>query len=211
MSIAPYGVVFTISRQMLVNDDLGAIDQILASAGDTVLIFENDTFFTMLNSNPTLKTDNTAVFAAGHGNLAGTGAVPSVSTISDARKALRGMKSLSGNFLNVPPAIILAGPDQETVIDQLVATITPTLTDSVNPYSGKLRAVSDANISDTSWYVATDPARVPCFIYGFLHGSAGPRTTVASPFGMQGVRVSLEHDFGVGAIDYRGFYKNAGA
>ncbi|MDA9463231.1 phage major capsid protein [Bradyrhizobium sp. CCBAU 53415] len=210
-SVTPYGVVFTISRQMLVNDDLGAIDQILASAGETVLIFENDTFFTMFNGNPVLKTDNTAVFAAGHGNLAGSGAAPSVSTVSDARKVLRGMKSLSGSFLNVPPAIILAGPDQETVIDQLVATITPTLTDSVNPYSAKLRAVSDANIADTSWYVFADPKRVPCFIYGFLNGASGPRTTVASPFGLQGVKVSLEHDFGVGAVDFRGAYRNPGA
>ncbi|MDA9466558.1 phage major capsid protein [Bradyrhizobium sp. CCBAU 53415] len=211
VSITPYGVVFTISRQMLVNDDLGAIDQILGSAGDTVLIFENDTFFQMFSSNPTLKTDSTAVFHSNHGNLADTGAVPSVSTISDARKALRGMKSLSGNFINVPPAIILAGPDQETVIDQLVATITPTQYGSVNPFSGKLRAVSDANIMDTSWYVFSDPKRIPCFIYGFLNGSAGPRTNVHEPFGMQGVRVSLEHDFAVGAIDFRGAFRNPGA
>ncbi|MCG2668752.1 HK97 family phage prohead protease [Bradyrhizobium sp. GCM10023182] len=211
VSITPYGVIFTISRQMLVNDDLGAIDQILGSAGETVLVFENDTFFKMFNSNPVLLTDSTAVFASGHGNLAGTGAAPSVSTVSDARQALRGMKSLSGNFLNVPPALIIAGPAQETVIDQLVASITPTLVGSVNPYAGKLRAISDANISDTSWYVATEPSRVPCFIYGFLNGANGPRTTIHSPFGLQGVKVSLEHDFGVGAIDYRGFYKNAGA
>ena len=39
-----YGIVFSISRQMLVNDDLGAIDQIIAGAGDMVLVFENTTF-----------------------------------------------------------------------------------------------------------------------------------------------------------------------
>ena len=50
VSVVPYGVIFSISRTMLVNDDLGAIDQILGSAGDTVLIFENTTFFNMLLS-----------------------------------------------------------------------------------------------------------------------------------------------------------------
>ncbi|MGY3558462.1 hypothetical protein ACVWXP_001731 [Bradyrhizobium sp. USDA 4463] len=80
-----------------------------------------------------------------------------------------------------------------------------------NPYSGRLRSISDANISDTSWYIGANPSQVPCFIYGFLNGASGPRTRIDSPFGQQGVRMSLEHDFGVGAIDYRGFYRNPGA
>src|SRR5438270_152357 len=116
------------------------------------------------------------VFVSGHSNLAGAGGVPSVTTIGAGRKALRNMKSLSGIFLNVPPRLIVAGPTQETIIDQLVASITPTLTTSVNPFSGRLEAVSDANISDTSWYMFADPSQVPCFVYGFLNGSNGPRT-----------------------------------
>ncbi|MGY3240034.1 phage head maturation protease [Bradyrhizobium sp. USDA 4448] len=211
VSISPHGVIFTISRQMLVNDDLGAIDQILADAAGQVLVFENTTFFNMFNSNPTLAQNGNAVFSSGNGNLAASGAAPSVSTVSDARKTLRGMKSLSGQFLNVPASFILTGPEQETAADQIVTAITPTLTSSVNPYSGRLRSISDANISDTSWYLGANPSAVPCFIYGFLNGASGPRTRIDSPFGQQGVKVSLEHDFGVGAIDYRGFYRNPGA
>jgi phage head maturation protease len=213
ISVSPYGIVFSISRQMLVNDDLGAIDQILGSAGDMVLVFENTTFFAMFNSNPTLLQDSTAVFASGHGNLVGTGsgAAPSVATIGAGRQALRGMKSISGNFINVPASIILTGPQQETAADQMVTAITPMLTTSVNPFSGRRRSVSDANIADASWYLACDPAKVPNFVYGFLAGSGGPRTRTYEPFGTQGVKVSLEHDFGCGAIDYRGMYKNAGS
>jgi hypothetical protein len=211
VSVAPYGVQFSISRQMLINDDLHAIDQLLAGANDTVTIFENNTFFTMFNSNPTLNQDGTAVFALGHGNPAAAGAAPSVTTVGAARQALRGMKSISGNFINVPPAIILGGPAQETNIDQVIAGITPTLSTSVNPFSGRLRAVADANITDASWYVFADPARLPCFVYGFLNGADGPRVRTDAPFGVQGVKVSIEHDFGVGAIDYRGGYRNAGA
>src|SRR5258708_33111970 len=129
------------------------------------------------------------------------------------------MKSISGNFLNVPPAIILTGPAQETVADQMVTAIAPTLTTSVNPFSGKLRSISDANISNSTtfpaianyWYLFTDPARVPVFMYGFLNGANGPRTRTFEPFGVQGVKISLEHDFGCGAIDYRGAYLNAGS
>lgn len=208
ISVKAYGTVFSITRQMLMNDNLGAIDQILSSAGDMVLVFENTTFYAMFNSNPVLNQDSTAVFAAGHNNLASSGAAPSVTTIGAGREALRGMKSPSGNFLNVPPAIILTGPAQETAADQMITAITPTLTTSVNPFSGRLRSVSDANIGDNSWYLLADPVRLPNFIYGFLAGQAGPRTRTYEPFGVQGVKVSLEHDFGVGAIDYRGAYKS---
>lgn len=211
VSVSAYGVVFSISRQSLVNDDLSAIDQILGDAGNQVQVFENTTFFTMFNANPTLNQDTTAVFATGHGNLAASGAAPSVTTIGAGRKALRGMRSLSGQYLNVPPRFILAGPVQETAADQMVASITPTLTTSVNPFSGKLESISDANITGNEWYMVADPVRVPCFVYGFLNGSNGPRTRTFEPFGVQGIKISLEHDFGVGAIDYRGAYKDPGS
>jgi hypothetical protein len=34
---------------------------------------------------------------------------------------------------------------------------------------------------------------------------------IDEPFGMQGLKVSLEHDFGCGAVDYRGAWRNSGA
>jgi hypothetical protein len=195
---------------MIVNDDLSAIDQILGSAGVTVLIFENVTFFTMFNANPVLNQDGLTVFHATHGNNFTTTGPPSIDTIGASRKALRGMKSLSGLFLNIPPAIILSGPTQETVADQMVTAITPTFTTSVNPFSGRLRSITDANITGKDWYIATEPGGVPCFVYGFLGGLGGPRVRTDNPFGRQGIQMSLEHDFGVGAIDYRGWIHNDG-
>ena len=211
ITLVPYGVIFPISRQMIVNDELGAIDQILGSSGDAVRLFENATFFAMFNANPVLKQDGKAVWHAGHGNLAGAGGVINVTNVGAGRAALRGMKSLSGFLLNVPPRIILTGPNQETSADQLVATITPQLSTSVNPFSGKLQSVSDANITDNSWTLLADPAQLPCFVHGFLNGSNGPRVKTFEPFGTQGVQISLEHDFACGAVDFRGAYRNPGA
>ncbi|MFB0491304.1 hypothetical protein ABIE45_003890 [Methylobacterium sp. OAE515] len=211
ITLKPYGVIFPISRQMIVNDELGAIDQILGSSGDAVRLFENTTFFTMFNANPVLAQDGKAVWHANHANLAGAGGVISVANVGAGRASLRAMKSLAGYLLNVPPRIILTGPTQETSADQLVATIAPQLSTSVNPFSGKLQSVSDANITDNSWYLMADPAQLPCFVHGFLNGSNGPRVKTYEPFGTQGVQISLEHDFACGAIDFRGAFKNPGA
>jgi hypothetical protein len=205
-----YGIVFSISRQMLVNDDLGAIDQIIAGAGDMVLVFENTTFFKMFLSNPILNQDGAAVFSVPHGNISSAGTTPSVAGISAGRQWFRTQTSISGNPLNTPPSIILTGPAQETAADQMVTAITPTLSANVNPFSGRLRSVSDATITDNSWYLMADPARVPSFVYGFLAGSNDPRIRTESPFGVQGLKISLEHDFGCGAVDFRGSFKNPG-
>ena len=211
VSVLPYGVIFPISRQMIVNDQLGAIDQILGSAGDTVRVFENTTFFAMFNSNPKLLQDGKPVFDPTHSNLAPQGNMINVPSVGAGRASMRAMRSLSKLLLNVPPRIILTGPSMETMADQIVASITPQLNTSVNPFSGKLQSVSDANITDTSWYLMADPARVPNYVYGFLNGSTGPRVRTFEPFGVQGVQVSLEHDFGCGAIDFRGAYRNPGS
>jgi hypothetical protein len=213
VSMTPYGVIFPISRQMLVNDELGAVDQILASAGRIVAIWENQTFFSMLLSNPTLTEDNTAVFASAHNNYVapGSGAAPSVSTYGSARQALRNMKTPDGNYyLDVKPGIFVTGSAQETAAEQMRSRILPMLTTSVNPFED-IDFVSDPSITTTAWYLFADPDEQPNFIFGNLKGSNGPRIRIFSPFGYQGLKISVEEDFGVGAIDFRGAYLNSGS
>jgi hypothetical protein len=211
VSVKPYGRQYGLSRQTLVNDDMGGIDQILSSISDVVTIFENNTFFTMFNSNPVLLQDTVAVFDANtHKNYTTPGGNPGISSVSTGRKALRKMKSLSSNILNVTARIIFAGPNQETAIDQLVTSIQPVVVGAVNPFSGKLTPANDANITGDEWYLFADPSQIPCFVYGFLNGATGPRVRTDEPFGYQGIKFSVEHDFGCGAIDFRGCYKDAG-
>src|SRR5690606_3022292 len=105
------------------------------------------------------------------------------------------------------------GPDKETQADALVTTIIANDSAKVNPFSGRLRVVTSAQISGNTWYLFVDPNRAggACFVHGFLDGASAPRVRMDEPFGQQGVAMTVEHDFGVGAIDYRGAYKNPGA
>jgi hypothetical protein len=48
-------------------------------------------------------------------------------------------------------------------------------------------------------------------VHGYLEGAEAPRVRTEEAFGQQGMAMSLEHDFGMGAVDYRGGYKNPGA
>ncbi|WP_065755205.1 prohead protease/major capsid protein fusion protein [Bradyrhizobium paxllaeri] len=209
--VAPYGKYFPITRQVLVNDDMSAIDDIIGSAGTMVLNFENIEFYKMFNSNPVLKTDNKSVFHVDHKNLSASGNEPVPGAISLARAAMRKQTDIDNFPLNVQASILLIPGEHETRAEQLVATINASQTGAVNPFSGKLRPVVEGLITGHEWYLFANPQTIPNFVYGFLTGATGPRTATDEPFTVQGIRVKVEHDFGVGAIDYRGAYKDTGA
>ncbi len=213
--VAPYAVQFALTRQMLVNDHLGAIDQVLGSYGDTVALFEEQTFYAMKGVasglGPTLKEDNKTVFHADHGNLAGAGTVIDVANLGKARAAMRKQKNMSGAPINVAPRILLVGPDKETEAEQVTSSIQPQQAGNVNPFSGRLEVVATAQVSGNAWELYAEPSALPVFQWGLLEGYTAPRMRIENPFGVSGVGISLEHDFGCGAIDFRGAYRNPGA
>lgn len=212
----PNGTTFNITRTMIINDQLGAIDQLLSSAGIRVADWENAVAFASLVSasgaGPTLRTDSTAVFHANHANLAASGSAITVASIGVGRAAMMKQKTLDGMLANFTPATILTGPDKQTEAEQLLTSITPAQTSNAVPDSmRRLTPVADANITGNAWYLFADPAVAPTWQYAYLEGYEGPRLSSEEQFNVQGLRVKLEHDFGVAAIDYRGAYRNPGA
>ena len=197
------------------NDNLSAIQQVLNSRGDAVARFEEETFFAMMLSasgaGPTLMETSRAVFNTTDGTLAGTAAAVNAAAVALGRAAMRKMKTKDGTFINVPPSILLCGPDKEFEAQQLLAPIAAAQASNVNPFSGSLRLVVSAQITGNAWYLFADPSAVANFEWGLLEGYTAPRLRTDEPFGTQGMRLSLEHDFGCGAINFRGGYRNAGA
>lgn len=207
--LSSYGVGITISRQALVNDDLGAIDEVLSNYGQTIAVFEEQTFYAFALA--AVMSDGNPVFHASHGNLASGGAASAINAVAVAagRAAMRKQKSIDGSTLNIVPNILLVGPNKELEAEMLVAQVTPAQTSNVNPFSGKLTVVVSAEIPGNAWYLLS--AANPAWIYGYLEGNEAPRLRTEEPFGRQGMSMTLEHDFGLGAADYRGAYKNNGA
>lgn len=210
--LKPYAVGLRISRQMMIDDDLGAIDDMLGDYGASVADFEEETFYAFLAA-ATLSSDSLTVFHATHNNLAGAGTAITVSALGAGRAAMRKQTTVDGKKMNLSPSILLVGPDKETEADQLITSIVPNQPSSVNPFSGRLTVVSSAQISGNAWHLFADPNRPggQCFVYGGLEGAEGPRVRTDEPFGQQGWAMTVEEDFGLGAVDFRGTYKNPGA
>lgn len=215
LSVTAYGIAFNLSRQLLVNDRLGGIEQALSTQGTQVALFEEKTFFNMKGVasgvGPTLNEDSTAVFTSGHGNYTGTGTAISTAALGIGRASLRKIKNLQGDQMGLGPSLLMVSPDKETEAQSVLANISATQPSNVNLFSGKLELIVGGQLTGNAWELYADPSLGANWAWGLLEGYEAPRLKVEDVFGAQGVRVSLEHDFGCGAQDYRFGYRNAGA
>ena len=71
-ALSTYGRIVAITRQTLINDDLGAFDRLPMLLGRAAAEQEASIFWAILVDNPNMS-DGTALFHANHGNLAGSG------------------------------------------------------------------------------------------------------------------------------------------
>lgn len=205
-----YAIALRVTRQMLINDDLGAIQELLTSYGASVALFEEVTFYAgAFNGN---LADGKGVYHADHSNLATAGTVIDVDNVGKARAAMSKQKSTGGNpLLSNSPKIMLVGPDKLTEAEKLLASITPATVSSVNIFSGRLEPLESSQIAGNAWYLLADPVVGSNYRWGYLEGYEAPRVRMDEPFGQQGFAMSVEHDFGCGATDFRFGYKNPGA
>lgn len=209
IAVIPYAKGLRVSRQMLVNDRLGAIAELMSGYGRTVSRFEEITFYAMMLSANTKLADGQVVFHGDRDNL-GAAAAISVASIGAGQAAMRKQKGLDKATLNLTPSILLVSPDKEMEALQVLAPITANDSVKVNPFVGRLAPVVSAELTGKGWYLFADPEDAAVYQWGYLDGYSAPRVRFDEPFGTQGIGMTVEHDFGVGAIDYRGGYKNAG-
>lgn len=210
-----FGRIVSVSRQALVNDDLGAFTTLNTRFGIAAAEFEAMHLLALLESNsgagPTMA-DTVALFHASHGNLAASGAAPSETTLNAARLAMRKQTGLAGGRISVAPRYILVPAELETATSKLVATITPATVSDVNAFAGQLTPIVEARLtSATRWYLAADPAQMDGLEYAYLDGEPGPQIESRTGFEVDGVQVKVRMDFGAGFIEHRGWYANAGA
>ena len=204
-----------ITRQVLVNDDLGAFADLARRMGQAAAETEARILVTLLESgtgNGPTMSDGKALFHAQHGNKAATGAVISDATLSAARLALRTQKGIEDRTIRATPRNLLVPPALETTAEKWLASIAPATAADVNPFSGSLSLVVEPRLSSaTRWYVTADPGEIDGLEFAYLSGAEGPQVESRSGWDVDGVEIRVILDFGAGFIDHRGWYMNPGA
>lgn len=208
-SLKTFATQFAISRKALINDDLGAFRDWGATAGRMAAETEANLLLSKLLSNPVMGEDGKALFHADHGN-SDVGAALDVDALDAARKAMRGMKALDGKTpINATPRFLLVGPELETTAEQVLASIYAATVADVNPFGGKLSLLVEPRITDASFYLFADPAVLPVLEYAYLSSAQGPQMASREGWDVLGMEFRVVLDFGCGAVDWRGAYRNA--
>ena len=214
--LATYGKVVAVTRQVIINDDLGAFTRIPALFGTAAANLESDTVWGIITSNPNMA-DGNAIFSAPHGNLAGAGAAISETTLGAGRAAMRQQKSLDGaTFINVQAQYLAVPTALETTAEKYMASsmIIAAKAADYNPFQGKFQIVPEPRLdaaSATAWYLFASPAQIDTIEYAYLDGQQGVYLETRVGFDVDGVEIKARMDFAAKAIDFRGLYKNPGA
>lgn len=214
------GNLINISRQAIINDDLGAFTGLAANLGRAARRTIEAAVYARLAENsgngPTLE-DGNALFHASHGNLVASGAAPTVDQFDAMRVLMAQQKDVGGNdFLDLRPAIWLGptalGGTARVVNDSEYDPDASNKLQRANKVRGMVRDVVDtARLSGTAYYMFADPAEAPAMEVAFLDGNSEPFLESMQGFTVDGTSWKVRLDFGVAARDYRGAVKNAGA
>jgi phage head maturation protease len=213
-----YAKQVRVTRQMLVNDDLGAFTDFGSMIGRRVADQENALAYAVLNTasgaGPTLAEGNAAVFTTGRGNRASSGGAISETTLDTGFAAIMEHTSLDGLKLNLTPRYLVTGSAYRGLAVRYTRGGARVVAESgANvPLYDTLEPVSDANVVGNRWYLMPDPSAAPIYVYGYVGGQEAPMVRVQQYVpGTDGIAVEVVHDFAVGAIGWRGGWFNQGA
>jgi hypothetical protein len=214
-SLVTYGRIVPVTRQTLINDDLGAFDRIPMMMGR-------------------VGGGNRGKHRVGHHHhqrqhvgcggavrcLARQprrhGAAITVASLNAGRAAMRKQKGLAVKAaeqepLNLAPKFIAVSPDKETEAQSFLASIYATKAGDVNPFAQSLLQMTEARLTGNAWYLSPIRRLIDTIEYAYLEGEEGLYTETRFGFEVDGIEVKGRLDFAAKAIDWRGMYKNPGA
>ncbi len=232
--LATYGAIVALTRQMMMNDDLGAFMEIPNLLGRMAALRIEEAVFALLLSNPS------SFFAAGNKNLkTGAGSALSIAALTASEQAFTDFVDTNGKPILVSPDRILVGSALRTVANQLNqqttviatalgSTSAKTVEPNNNPHVGKYKpfyspylnntAIVDQDgkaitgQSSTLWYMLADPAVRAAIAVAFLNGQKTPTIESSqTEFDTLGMQWRAFHDFGVGMEETTAAVNNAGA
>lgn len=218
ISIGTKGNIINLSRQAIINDDLGAFVGLSAMLGRAAARSVESDVYALLALNaglgPTMG-DGQTLFHATHGNI-GTGAAISVASIDADTVLMSQQKDISGNdYLALTPSVLVIASgllSTARVINQ--AVYDPDTANKLQRPNAVVGTYSDIvgtpRLSGTRRYSFADPSVAPVIEVAFLDGASAPFIEMQRGFDVDGTQYKVRLDYGVGAIDYRGAVTNEG-
>lgn len=209
-----YGASFSLTREMIINDDLGAFVDIVAEFGRMAKRTSNGIVYDILQNKGSYANykmnDDKTIFDASHKNVSTTGAVLATDTLSAARVLMKRQKD-GEKALNISPKYLLVAPEQETKALQLLnseSDVNSTNSGVKNPHKNTLIPIVDSELEAGPWFMAAANNTIKV---GYLQGTNKQPVVEQKSSDIDGAEFKCVFDFGVVVTDHRGLYKNLGA
>lgn len=219
--IDTYGRIIALTRQMMINDDLGAFLQIPRILGRQSALAVESAVFTLLLSNPN------SFFSAGNKNLVtGASSALQISALTIVEQAFADQTDKDGKPILITPAILLVPTALKVTAQQLMTetrvnenTTTDKPKPANNPHAGKWEPLASPYLNSqgiagggaTAWYLLANPADVAAMEIAYLRGQRTPVIESGeTDFDTLGMKWRGYFDFGVAMQDFRAAVKSTG-
>jgi|GEM_PF-658192 len=232
IQLGTYARMWTMSRQGIINDDLGAFTQTLFKFGSQARMLPNDLGMAVLNANAAM-TDGHALFSTDHGNYSHVTA-QRLDTLADATAALRAMFILmakqtamqgagevgadGSRYLNLRPKTWLVAMSDLLIARQVInstSDVSVTNAGVQNAFAGLgINVVGDQAImtsgTDYKHILFADPRIAPVVEVAFLQGNQAPYFSELDQTNADGSVWLVRLDCGAAAVDYCGAVEEVG-
>lgn len=204
ISASTYGIMTSVTRTDLINDDLGALTAVPQRIGRGGALKLNDVFWAEF-------VDDGSFFTSGRNNLRAGSHALSVANLKALATSYRKLKDPDGNPVAVEPRILLVPPDLElTAAEIMGSTLLHSATAAAggvperNVMAGRYDVVSSVYLTNTTdYYLLASPADLPVMEVAFLNGQQSPVVeTAEADFNTLGVQMRGYFDFGCAKAEY---------
>lgn len=202
ISADTYGIMTSVTRTDLINDDLSALTAVPQRIGRGGALKLNDVFWADF-------VDDSAFFTSGRNNLSTGSLALSVANLKALATKFRKLKDPDNNPVAVEPRILLVPVDLELAAAEIMgSTLIQSGNTSGQPdrnvLAGRYQVVASTYLTNTTdYYLLASPADLPVMEVAFLNGVQSPVVeTAEADFNLLGIQMRGYFDFGVAKAEY---------
>ena len=202
ISADTYGIMTSVTRTDLINDDLGALTAVPQRIGRGGALKLNDVFWAEF-------VDDASFFTTARGNKKNTAGALSLTNLKAIATMFRKLRDADNNPVAVDPRILLVPADQELAAAEIMGSALIQSGASGgqpdrNVLAGRYQVVSTTYLSNVDdYYLLASPADLPVMEVAFLNGVQSPIVeTAEADFNTLGVQMRGYFDFGVAKAEY---------
>ena len=205
------GNIINLSRQAIINDDLGAFLGLATAFGRAARRTIEADAYALLLSNPVMH-DGLPLFDAAHFNIGTTQAL-TVTAVDNARTLMARQRDVGSNeFLDLRPSVWLGpmelGGTARVINDSQFDPDRDNKLQRANMVRALFTDIVDTpRLTGNNWYALAAASDAPVVEVVFLDGNDAPYLELENGFDVDGARWKARLDFGMGAIDWRGIVR----